>query len=203
VVTSVVLSLVGTNPVAPACGQKVEVFVTTNGLHLDIVFPRNFMNARLLAELGMPEEVQYVSFGWGDRGFYLETPTWTELELAVAMKAIFLRSETAMHVTHYFRKQSDWQSIWVCPLQVDQLIDYVVAAFARDSQGNLVKISGATYTGHDWFYEALGTYTLITTCNHWVCKALKQADIQTSIWSPFDFGVIYHVKRTSLNDLKG
>lgn len=39
--------------------------------------------------------------GWGDKGFYLETPTWAELKASVAFKAVTGLSTTAIHATFY------------------------------------------------------------------------------------------------------
>jgi hypothetical protein len=34
-------------------------------------------------------DFSYVSFGWGDKGFYLDTPSWAELQPSTAFVAAF------------------------------------------------------------------------------------------------------------------
>lgn len=52
--------------------------------------------------ISMRSDYVYLSVGWGDKGFYLDTPTWAEPETFTAFKAVFLVSESAMHCTYYF-----------------------------------------------------------------------------------------------------
>ena len=100
-IIAVVLSLMSTSLKELPCQKDKEVFITTNGVHLDIIVPKDFLDIKIQRDLQIDAEVAYVSFGWGDKGFYLETPTWNDLKLRTAIKALFLRSETAMHVTNY------------------------------------------------------------------------------------------------------
>ena len=84
-----------TTPENLNCVSEKEVFISTNGIHLDIIVPRKNLTKGLQQELEISESVEYISFGWGDREFYLETPTWNDFKLSTAVKAIFLISETA------------------------------------------------------------------------------------------------------------
>lgn len=43
----------------------------------------------------------YLAIGWGDKGFYLNTPTWADLKFSTAFKAAFGLSKPAMHATFY------------------------------------------------------------------------------------------------------
>ena len=86
----------------------VAVFILTNGVHTDIVVPvKNdvfdwtkqvkFANTHLTDTAA----IQWLAMGWGDKGFYLETPTWPDLTFTTAFKAAFGLSTTAMHTTFY------------------------------------------------------------------------------------------------------
>jgi len=108
---------------------------------------------------------------------------------------LFLNSETAVHLTKYDKKYDDWQSILICSEQLTSLIDYIDASFSRNSEGQIVEISNSGYTSFDTFFEANGSYNCLKTCNNWVNSGLKKAAIKTSIWSPFDKGVLYHIEK--------
>jgi uncharacterized protein (TIGR02117 family) len=135
-----------------------------------------------------------VAFGWGDRNFYLKTPEWSDLTFTVAFKALFLKSNTAMHVTLYPRKINSWKQLPLCDEQLMALIDYINNSFAEDENGKLVKMDFEGYHQFDSFFEAKGSFSLFKTCNVWVNSALKEAEVRTAVWTPIDFGVLYHIK---------
>ena len=66
--------------VAPEEG--VEVFIISNGVHADICLPvdgnkvlwSTYFKAKDFVTL--KKTPTYISFGWGDKGFFLDTPTW-------------------------------------------------------------------------------------------------------------------------------
>lgn len=202
VFVGIILSIIGTSPDKIDCEERREVYVGTNGVHLDLIFPVESMDENLVEKFELPLHVKYVAFGWGDKGFYLETPTWDQLKFSVAMKATFLKSETAMHLTYLYKKQNSWGRMMICEEQYDKLIGYILNSFKKNEEGRIIEIKNSGYTYNDKFYEANGNYTFINTCNYWVNKGLKQSQIKTSIWSPFDYGVLYHVKRESSKDVK-
>src|SRR6185436_1030188 len=92
---------------SPCDKDAVEVFVLSNGVHTDIVVPvrneiRNWSTfIDPMATKRSDSLAEMVAFGWGDKGFYLETPTWAELKFSTAFKAMFFLSTSAMHVTFH------------------------------------------------------------------------------------------------------
>ena len=193
-VIAFVLSILSTNLKKIDCNKSAQIFVSTNGVHLDIIIPINKLPIAFQQELNLTKNIKFVSFGWGDKGFYLETPTWNDLKFSTAINAIFLKSETAMHVTNYRNKLNSWHTIPICDSQLELLTQYIIESFLRGGDDQLLIIPNAGYTNHDKFYEANGSYNLINTCNSWVNKGLKTAEIKTSIWSPFDKGVLFHME---------
>lgn len=197
----VLLSLLGTNPRQVECMRKDEIYVTSNGIHLNIIIPVHLLDESRLTGWRVEEGVKYLGFGWGDKGFYLETPTWSDLRANVAFKALFLNTESAVHVVRYQRFADHWLAIPLCDAQLDNLLAYIYRTFEEDHLGRVIEIKGAGYTKADRFYEARGTYTFLKTCNNWVNTALKEAEVKTSVWSPFDFGVVYHIRRNNASAL--
>jgi uncharacterized protein (TIGR02117 family) len=188
-------SYLPTHPPKHDCPANHEIFITTNGVHLDLILRLDQIDPNFARELETPVHARYVSFGWGDKNFYIQTPEWSDLTLPVAFKALFLRSETAMHVNFYGQKQTRWHRICLCDCQINKLYLYIVNSFKRTAERSLKKLDFEGYTYLDSFFEAKGAFTLFNTCNVWVNKGLKSIDIKTSVWSPFDFGVLFHVKR--------
>jgi uncharacterized protein (TIGR02117 family) len=190
-----VFSYLPTHPPQQDCEAGQKIFVATNGVHVDIILRADQVDPGFIHELDFPANARYISFGWGDKNFYIHTPEWSDLTFTVAFKALFLRSETAMHVNYYSREQSWWHPVCLCEEQLQQLFLYIRNSFAIAPDGKINQLDFEGYTDFDSFYEAKGAFTLFNTCNVWANKGLKSIEIKTSVWSPFDFGVLFHVKR--------
>src|SRR5688572_12434230 len=87
--------------------KNITIFIKSNGVHTDIVVPTktsiiNWRNFVLPENTRKKDSTcQYLAFGWGDKGFYLETPTWGDLKASTALNAAFGLSTTAIHTTYY------------------------------------------------------------------------------------------------------
>lgn len=178
------------------------VYLLSNGVHMDIVLPvRNglkdwtkelsFSHTRSKDSLA-----QYVGFGWGDKGFYLETPTWADLKASTAFKAMFALSTSAMHVTYHreMATGSLCRKIKLNAEQYQQLVAYIGNSFQRSPQGSFMYIPGHWYGEYDGFYEAKGTYSLFHTCNTWANNGLKAAHLKACLWTPLDKGILYQYR---------
>lgn len=195
---SVLLSLIPTNRASSPTGGGNRIYVHSNGVHLDLIFPLELIPADLLAQLAHAPSSQLLAFGWGDKGFYLDTPTWAELSPKVAIKAMFLPSPTAMHVTEYDRVNPTWSYLELTDEQLTDLWTYVRSSF--DTQlggGRITELVGEGYTPRDRFYEAVGNYSLFKTCNTWVNKGLRRVGVKTAVWTPVDFGVLRYLPTLS------
>ena len=74
--------------------RDITIFVRSNGVHTDIVVPVQVAGIDWRSEL--PPRFfkrsdpgnDHVAFGWGDKGFYLDVPTWGDLTASAALNAI-------------------------------------------------------------------------------------------------------------------
>ena len=189
------LSFWGTRPEKLECERSEAIYIATNGIHIDLILPLHLVSEDLQTGLNLNAFTPYAAFGWGDKGFYLETPTWGDLKFSTAMRALFLKSGTAMHLSLYRRPREDWVKIPVCDQQVKLINEYIENSFKKDSQGQIQELPDSGYTTSDRFYEANGSYNCFNTCNYWVNKGLKSAEIKTAVWSPFDHGLLYHARK--------
>lgn len=186
-------------------GQKKEipVYIYTNGVHTDIVMPvKNDLQdwgAKIPFANTKSGEIDYnfVGIGWGDKGFYLDTPTWADLKFSTAFKAAFWLSESAMHCTYYrtMKEGADCKMIMISRHQYKKLTAFVEKKFDRDEKGNFILIpTKAVYGNNDAFYDAQGTYSFLDTCNTWTNNALKAAGQKAALWTPTDYGIFIHYK---------
>jgi uncharacterized protein (TIGR02117 family) len=196
IMAALVLSLLKTHPQPVNCAERNAVYVSSNGVHIDIMVPVESLNQQFAQQLQLPHGTGIVAFGWGDKDFYIKTPQWKDLTIPTAFRALFLKSETAMHVTAYKQPSPAWRKINICPEQLNLLVDYISNSFAKDAEGNINRIEVKGYANNDSFFDARGSFSLFKTCNIWANQALKVAQTETSVWSPFDFGILYHLPET-------
>ena len=116
--TALILSLIPAFPTKINCELKKEIYLSTNGVHLDIIIPKKYLSEKLIDGLIFHDRAEYIAFGWGDKGFYLDTPTWADLTFSTAVSAMFLKGESAMHVTAYFKKYNNWKKNGIMPIPI-------------------------------------------------------------------------------------
>ncbi|AYZ11096.1 TIGR02117 family protein [Chryseobacterium arthrosphaerae] len=186
-------------------GQKKEIpiYIYTNGVHTDIVMPVKNDLQDWSAKIPFADtkskktDYQYIGIGWGDKGFYLDTPTWADLKFSTAVKAAFWLSDSAMHCTYYrtMKEGEDCKMIMISRGQYENLVKFVEDKFDRDQNGKFMLIpTDAVYGDNDAFYDAKGTYSFLYTCNTWSNNALKAAGQKAALWTPSDFGIFQHYK---------
>ncbi|NOS93297.1 MAG: TIGR02117 family protein [Cyclobacteriaceae bacterium] len=172
----------------------VIIYLITNGVHTDFALPVqnqykdwNQIISRMHTT-GNNSKAPYVAFGWGDKGFYLNTKTWDDLKFSTAFKAMFHLSTSAIHVTWYNQlyESESCQKIIISADQYRTLVEHIHQSFQIDNQGAAKVIAGAHYWNDDAFYEANGSYSLFYTCNTWVNDGLKKAQLPACLWTPFD-----------------
>lgn len=180
--------------------NDIEIFIRSNGVHLDLVLPLKTDLKDWTKEIGIDPRIKnsarYISFGFGDKEFYENTPEWSDLTLRTAIVALFLKSPTAIHVNYFGWMETDRQCrrVKVSNQQYLAIVDYIETSFKRDSAGKLIRIPGLQYYRYDLFYEANHSFSLFFTCNSWTNRCLKKAGLRSCLWTPFDRGTLYQYR---------
>lgn len=181
----------------------IEVYIMTNGVHTDLVLPIKTKYIDWSQKLpfentkGKDSNQNFIAFGWGDKGFYLDTPTWADLKFSTAFNAAFWLSDSAMHCTYYKKMtvSADCKKVMLTEKQYQNLIKFIDDKFDKDAKGNYQVIkTDAVYNEDDAFYDAKGTYSFAYTCNTWANQGLKIAGQKAALWTPTDFGIFRHYK---------
>lgn len=204
VLSGLLLSIIPVNTDTPRAEAGVPVYITTNGVHADFTVPietvtidwRDYLNPNDYR--GVNSSFEYIAFGWGDKGFYLHTPQWTDLTASTAVNALFLPSPTAMHVTYYRQAPAlgkNSRRLILNQAEYQALVAYIQSGFAKGEAAKPQLIRDAGYSPYDNFYEAQGSYSLLYTCNNWVNEGLKKIGVRASVWSPFDWGIMYQLEK--------
>ena len=189
-VVSLILSSITIDRKVGSEFSEKSIYLNTNGVHLDIIIPKENIDSLLLLGLKHEQSDKYFSFGWGDENFYLNTPTWRDLTLKNAFSAMFLKSSSLMHVTRYKYKGLNWVDIKITEPELRKLSVYLQNTFKKSDKEDKVILKNKGYSSIDDFYKANGSYSCFKTCNSWVNSGFKESGLKSCLWTPFDFGLI-------------
>lgn len=170
----------------PATG--VRIYVVDNGIHTGIVVPAaGWEDLVRAADFADPRYARHGwrSFGWGDRAFYVETPTWADLRPMTVLRAAFGSERTVMHVDAIPepRPGADVRSVVLDAAQFARLTRFIRASFAPGAARH-------GYGPDDVFYPAVGHYSAVRTCNAWTGAALTRAGVRMGAWTPTSGSVL-------------
>jgi uncharacterized protein (TIGR02117 family) len=178
--------------------DEVQIYLLTNGVHTDIVMPLRSADRDWTQQIpfsntsGNDTLAQYLALGWGDKGFYLNTPTWADLKFSTAFNAAFGRSTAAIHATFYrsLQESEHCVRIGISREQYRRMLAFIDASFTRDAaQLPIHIVTNANYGSNDAFYEAGGQYSMLHTCNTWSNNVLKAGGLKACLWTAFDTGI--------------
>lgn len=173
--------------------QGVRILVEDNGIHTGLVLPVRAAGIDWSADFPASDiadpryaTLGWVSVGWGDRAFYVETPTWADVRVGTVLRAAIGSTRTVLHVEHVVEPAvaKDVRAIIVTEDQYR-----AIAAYVRATRGPGGKVAGG-YGANDVFYDGRGTYSALRPCNEWTGGALRQAGVRIGVWTPFPVDVM-------------
>jgi uncharacterized protein (TIGR02117 family) len=200
--SALVLGLIPANAgwVQPAEG--VRILIRTNGVHTWIVMPkvtpemdwRPFVPGEHLRDPRWGRG-DHIALGYGNRTFYLETPTWGDLTMRNAFLAAFGQGRTLVHADHDHGPQpNDYQRpLTITRDEYRRLAEHLRGSFERDAAGRTIPVLGRGYGTSDMFYEAVGGYSALYTCNSWTGEALRAAGVRMGVWTPLSQSVMWRL----------
>jgi len=183
----------------PGTAEKKEltVYITSNGVHSDIVVPIRTDQIDWAKELGIEQQLltdstrTRLAFGWGNKRFFLNTKDWGDLTFNTAFSAAFHLGTSAMHIVHSRVPDTTSQNTITLRLskrQYSELIAFLKESFAKNG-GDYLQIAEHPYGKYDFFFEAKRSYGLTYTCNSWTNEGLKAAEQKACKWTAFKDGI--------------
>jgi uncharacterized protein (TIGR02117 family) len=177
----------------PAQSRHVEVLIGSNGIHTEIAMPlvtpemdwRGTFPASDIIAADRP--YTHVAVSWGERDFFLETPTWADVNPLTVIGAM-LGGDAVLHVAHYVRPapSSDYRPLRLRPEEYRALVSAILDHLPPADE----RVIYPGYAAHDVFYSARGSYHIGNTCNQWTSDQLARAGAVTGWWTPFPGGVM-------------
>ena len=191
------LSLVSMNGQPPPSGDVV-VYLRTNGAHTDIVVPTQTERIDW-SKVAPPDDTAskiqgaYLAIGWGSQDFYLNVEEWEDLTCAVALRAISGMGGTALHTVYVNEPAEDakCRRLILSATQYDMLVKYILESGKRNDAGAFVRIPHDGYGANDAFYEGVGRYSPLFTCNTWANSALKACGQKCCLWTALSYPIFW------------
>ncbi len=190
VLIAVLVSYIPVNTSKSNINKDKTIFLHSNGIHLSVIFKIDEVSSELKRDMKIPNSVNFVSYGWGNKDFYLKVPTWDHFKIKYAFQAFFRNGPTLVDVVLLENKQSDWITIQVSNEAFEKLSTYIFNAFELDDYGNKISIQQDLYPATQLLFKAKGSYSPVKTCNTWVNTGFKQSGLKASLWTLFDFGLL-------------
>jgi uncharacterized protein (TIGR02117 family) len=160
-----------------APGSGVTVFLIASGWHTEIALPIHAIHDPLRAVTPDFPGSQYLSFGWGERNYYMaRAPT-----LSDAMSALF-PGPAVLLVTPLYRPPRESRAssqvfeLGLSTEGLDRLSNYLWAAFEKSGDGTPRRLAAGPQPG-SVFYAATGTYSSSYTCNTWTAEGLRAGGV--------------------------
>jgi len=189
VAIGMLLSIIPVNS-HPTEGGNVVIYLRTNGAHTDIVVPTrtdriDWSKVAPPSDTAAGVQGSYLACGWGSQEFYFNVAEWEDLTCGVALRAISGIGGTALHTVYIDEPKEgpDYRRLVLTADQYDALVKYILASGKRNEAGAFIHIPHDGYGDTDAFYESIGRYSPIFTCNTWANSALKACGQKCCLWT--------------------
>jgi len=167
--------------------EKV-IYLSYNDTHSDIILSLQQVPPKYhhFFETIHQNKKGYFLFGWGDKETFLNTPTWDDLQVSTALKALFINTPSVMHVQYFstLKRLRHVKSIQLSNEQVEHVIQNIFSSF------DFSKKAYHGYGRNDLFYNSPYPYNLFNTCNTWTGDQLRHAGVSMSYWTPLSSNII-------------
>lgn len=176
---------------------EMSIFLISNNIHVGLALPvknqvmdwHKFIDPKDFA--GPVSTMEWIEFGWGDRRFYFEMPSWEQFTIALAADALFLPDPAVMHVEYLAKHPKSYsmvREVKVSYETYEKIVKSVQKWFVLKN-GEAILIPKKGYSSLDNFYEAKGSYSIIKTCNNWTAGIFAEAGLIHPLWSPTKYGM--------------
>lgn len=173
---------------------QYKVYISSDGFHTNFFIPvetaifnwRTQFNLDQIANRSS-QNYRYLQFGWGDRRFYIETPTWEQVQLSNALRALFYwQNDSALfikgHPTLPQLPSEQMQCVKLSEPHYLALMQFIQTTFKAGNWAQPHRLA----SGQDQasgFFAADGYYSIFNTCNSWTANGLRAAHVNTPLWA--------------------
>jgi uncharacterized protein (TIGR02117 family) len=173
----------------------VPIFVETNGVHVSLILPATAIGEDL-SDLIRPEHLanpdlygSHFMIGWGHGAVYRNAQTWGDVRSGDIGSAIIGSDDTTLHIYHLVdpKPSSVRKRFHVTDAQYRTMVAEVRASFKLNSGRSTAY---PAYGPNNLFYDSVGRYSAVNTCNEWTAHVLRKAGVKVGVWTPMPGGVM-------------
>ena len=153
-----------------------QIYIVSHGWHTGLVAPASALNRVLPGLAQRFGSAAFYEIGWGDKGFYQAR----EITTGLTLQAMFWATGAIVHVVAVadspYKSFPNSSILEACITkgQLESLITFLANSFIQDESGQIIPLTRGLY-GDAQFYEGVGRYYLLNTCNKWTAKGLSSA----------------------------
>jgi uncharacterized protein (TIGR02117 family) len=147
----------------------------------DLIRPEHLANPDLYGT--------HFMIGWGHGAVYRNAQTWSDVRSGDIGSAIIGSDYTTLHIYHLIDPgpSAIRKSFRVTEGQYRRIVAEVRASFKLvDGQSKAYP----AYGPNNLFYDSLGRYSAVNTCNEWTGRVLRKAGVKVGAWTPMPGGVM-------------
>lgn len=172
----------------PRAGTARTLYLVSHGWHSGLVLPRDALTGpgagAALRNIAVRfRDYSALEFGWGEATFYRATPTVAELDLGLALRALFTPGGRpgvvqVVGLTEPPRRAFPRAEIIAVPVSQEglaRLLARLDASFRLEA-GQPVAEGPGLY-GPSLFYAGQGRFSYRNVCNHWAARLLNAAGL--------------------------
>ena len=193
-------------PTSPSASRRegVTIYVRSNGVHTWIVMPK--VNAEMdwrpyarPAHLRDPRwgAADHVAIGYGNREFYLNTPTWGDLTAAARLRSPCSAADRPCSTSSMSTSRGPRTGSGRSGSRRDQyrrLAGFIQRRFRLDAGGRPIPVLGRGYGADDMFYEANGGYSASSSpATNGPAGRCAQAGVRIGLWTPFEQSIMWRL----------
>jgi uncharacterized protein (TIGR02117 family) len=180
--------------IPPSQDCRFTVYVSGGAMHTNLIVPVSTSVFDWRTDLDLEPigstnaaTYRYLQFGWGDRIWYMQTPSWDRVNyLDIFRVLLFPGNTTALlvkgHATVPRYVGEELKCLRLNQADYLALMGFIQQSFQLNAQGEKQRL-GDSQDGESGFYAATGYYSALRTCNSWTAEALQAANVNTPLWS--------------------
>jgi uncharacterized protein (TIGR02117 family) len=174
----------------PQADCTVPIYISSvNNFHAEIIVPVGNQTFDWRQQLDLQQlgkdasQYKYLSFGWGDRQFFMNS----SFDPITIFDVLFLPGSSVMHVWGHkepklqLGAKFDLKQVSLSKAEYLRLSQFINDSFQRSTLHQTTYLQPGFYP-NSGFYEAKGSYSILRNCNAWTAEALRVADVNTPLW---------------------
>ncbi|MCH9814281.1 MAG: DUF2459 domain-containing protein [Epsilonproteobacteria bacterium] len=185
-------------PAEKKCSQKNQhIYVYHTWAHTEIMIPLHYFRedfVKYFPTLLRHNTLGYMAFSYGDQDFMMHTPSWSDINLKLISKALFINTPALVRVGHYRHiNKKESVKIELSNVCTDKLKESILNSFSTQNE-KFIRYEDEYRNPDVFYFKAKEAYSLFHTCNSWSGNRLRDAGLKVPYLTPFAQEVVYHYR---------